>query len=140
MNIKKLYGQYKRHFQNEKKNGNIQNGVRQDTFKEFQHDMADPEYGSIKNILDAQRIVKQENKAKVWREYKKMLKEEQLKPGNQTTQNNTYWGGNKESVTGVGYHRTFTGLMRDRDAVHFIIAHRIENGEDSRDVLADFGY
>lgn len=140
MNLKTLYGQYKRHFKNEKKQGNIKNGVHQDTYKEFEADMKNPNYGSVKKILDEQRNVKQKNKKKVWQEYKKMIKEEQLKAGQQTNQQGTYWGGTKPGKSGLGYHRTFSGLMKDRDAVHFIIANRIGNGEDAKDVLADFGY
>jgi hypothetical protein len=140
MNLKRLYGQYKRLFKKEKKQGNIQNGVRQDTYKEFEYDMADPNYGSIKKILDAQRNVKQENKAKVWQQYKKMIKDEQLKAGTQTSQAGTYWGNTQTQQDGLKYHRTFSGLMKDRNAVHYIIAHRISSGEDEREVLADFGY
>lgn len=141
MNLKTLYGQYKRLFQAEKKINNIKNDVRQDTYKEFVQDMADPTYGgSIKKILDQQRNVKPEERKALWKKYRKILKEEQLKPGQQTQQAGTYWGETSYGKNGLGYHRTFSGLMRDRHAQHFVIAYRIEHGEDKREVLADFGY
>lgn len=120
MNTKTLYGQYKYLYRKERKQFNIKRDMHQLTYKQFKMVIAEPETDSIKKILDAQRLIKQEDKAKRWREYKKLLK-------------------NKDN-TALKPHKTFKAFMRDRATFASIIAERIRNGEDRKSVLADYGY
>lgn len=119
MNTKTLYGQYKYLYRKERKQFNIKRDMHQLTYKQFVRVIAEPETDSIKKILDAQRLIKQENKAKKWREYQKLL---------------------KDKNTTLKKHKTFKSYMRDRATFAATIAERIRNGEDRKDVLADYGY
>lgn len=141
MNIKTLYGQYKALFKKEKKIGNIDGGMRQETFKQFENDMKDPNFGSVAKILDAQRYVKKDQKAQLWKDYQKIVKEQKLKPGQRISQKGTYWGETETAIDGLRYHRTFSGLLTDERYVkHCVIAYRLAHGEDKKEVLADYGY
>lgn len=143
----KEYGLYKKIFKQERAIGNIKNGVRMSTFKEFKEDMK--EYNNnIVAILNEQRMLTPELKKKVWRDYKKFRKQN-LKPGDYTIQEGTYWGGTSKSqseniagydVEGLDYHTSLSGLLHDKHAVHFLISRRIADGENQKDVLAEYGY
>lgn len=120
MNTKTLYGQYKYLYRKERKQYNIKNDMRQLTYKQFKVIIAEPETNTVKKILDKERLIKQEEKAKKWREYKAMLK--------------------SKKNPAIKAHRTFKAYMRDRATFANIIAERIKNGEDRKAVLADYGY
>lgn len=140
VSIATRYGQYKKLFQKEKKIHNIKNNVRQLTRKQFEAVIKEAETNSIKKILAKQTILATAKlKKDTLKRYNKAIKAN-LKPGDFAIYDDTYFGENNEETEGLGYHRTLSGLLKDRDAVHFLISDRIIAGEDRYDVLADFGY
>lgn len=134
----KTYIAYRNKFYAEKKIGNVKNGVRLLTPSQYkrarQEDLAD------RDILKAQTILHSKAEKKdFWRYYNKVRKT--FSRGEKIEQEGTYFGENLEETEGLSYHYNLSGLLKDRDALHFLISFRIDNiGEDRKAVLADYGY
>lgn len=138
------YKKYVEAFKNEKKENNIQNGVRQLTYNQYKI-VRNKDKLSNKEILAKQtKLATEAQKRKLLKEYRKYA----LKPGEKAVFDNTYWGHtwaktneeNEFGTEGFGYHRTLSGILGDGHAMHFLIAGRILQGEDRATVLDDYGY
>ena len=137
----KEYEAYRRKFYAEKKLGNVKQGVRVLTANQYRR--AKKEGLSDTKILKAQTMLHgQAEKKAFWREYKKLKK--RISRGESIILEDTYFGGaydeDSEEIEGLSYHYNLSGLLKDKDAMHFLISYRIMNGEDREEVLADYGY
>lgn len=135
-NIKTGYGNYKRWFQYEKKHGNIKNGVRQLTLKDFK--LMNESGVTTTEILNMQKMISggYKVKQKTWKAYKKL----KLKADESLVQEGTWFGRGSQNEAGLSYHRTLSGLMKDKHALHFLISLRTVEEGDRKEVLADYGY
>lgn len=93
-------------------------------------------------MLREQKIFKtKEQERKVWKEYKFMRK---FYSRGETIDTNvehfTSEGDTETENLELGYHYNLSGLLHDRYAIHFMIAFRIDSGEEQKSVLADYGY
>ena len=138
-NYKKGYASYVAKFKEEKKLGNIKNGVRQLTFKQY-NAVRNKDKLNNKQIIDKQVILKDSVKNKVWKHYTKVKDKLNLTRGDRSIDENTFWGESWEEDEGLGYHRTMSGLLHDRYSLHFLISNRVDLGEDRDEVLSDYGY
>ena len=133
----KAYENYRQKFYAEKKIGNVKQGVRVLTPNQYRR--ATKEGITDRKILNAQTMLHSKREKKdVWKQYKKVRKE--FERGETLTQEGTYFGENYEEDEGLSYHYNLSGLLKDKDALHFIIAYRLQEGEDREEVLADYGY
>ena len=133
----KVYQVYRQKFYAEKKIGNVKQGVRVLTANQYRR--ARKEGINDTNILKAQTLLhSKREKDYVWREYKKIKKT--YSRGETIEQEGTYFGESYEDEEGLSYHYSLSGLLKDKDAIHFMISFRINDGEDRAEVLADYGY
>jgi len=133
----KAYEAYRRKYYAEKRIGNTKNGVRVLTINQYRR--ARKEGLTDKTILNAQTILSSKGqKTKVWNEYKKVKKS--YNRGDKIIQEKTYFGEDFDEDEGLSYHYNLSGLLNDRDALHFIISYQIYDGEDREVVLARYGY
>lgn len=133
----KAYQVYRQKFYAEKKIGNVKQGVRVLTANQYRR--ARKEKMNDTSILKAQTLLhSKREKDYVWREYKKIKKT--YSRGETIEQEGTYFGETYEDDEGLSYHYSLSGLLKDKDAIHFMISFRINDGEDRAEVLADYGY
>lgn len=136
------YDTYRRKFYAEKKIGNTKQGVRVLTAKQYRR--AKKERLSDTKILESQTMLHgQAEKKAFWREYKKIKK--RISRGETVILEDTYFGSaydeESDEIEGLSYHYNLSGLLKDKDAIHFIISFRIKfQGEKREEVLADYGY
>ena len=132
---KKSYEKYVKEFKAEKKENNIKRDVRQMTRK--QYESFRNEGYSHKEILKSQIILKNKRiKEKVWKEYSKL----ELKNGETSVYDNSYWGKNIYETEGLNKHRSLKALMKDRHMLHFMITQTIDEIGDRDEALAYYGY
>lgn len=129
------YKKYKVAFQKEKREGNVYAGVRQVTFNNYVR--ARLEGDTNRNIIAAQVKLSKAEKTKLWKKYQQFVKQNELSRGKSVAMEGTYWGGGEGKL---GFHKTLSGLLRSNDGMHFVIASRIQNGEDRERVLDEYGY
>lgn len=133
----KAYQVYRQKFYAEKKIGNVKQGVRVLTANQYRR--ARKKKMNDTSILKAQTLLhSKREKDYVWREYKKIKKT--YSRGETIEQEGTYFGETYEDDEGLSYHYSLSGLLKDKDAIHFMISFRINDGEDRAEVLADYGY
>lgn len=133
----KAYQAYRQKFYVEKKIGNVKQGVRVLTANQYRR--ARKEGINDTNILKAQTLLhSKREKDYVWREYKKIKKS--FSRGETIEMEGSYFGETYEEDEGLSYHYSLSGLLKDKDAIHFMITFRINDGEDRAEVLADYGY
>jgi len=133
----KAYQAYRQKFYVEKKIGNVKQGVRVLTANQYRR--ARKEGINDTNILKAQTLLhSKREKDYVWREYKKIKKS--FSRGETIEMEGSYFGETYEEDEGLSYHYILSGLLKDKDAIHFMITFRINDGEDRAEVLADYGY
>lgn len=133
----KAYQAYRQKFYVEKKIGNVKQGVRVLTANQYRR--ARKEKMNDTSILKAQTLLhSKREKDYVWREYKKIKKT--FSRGETIEQKGTYFGETYEEDEGISYHYSLSGLLKDKDAIHFMISFRINDGENRAEVLADYGY
>ena len=131
------YEQYSRQFSELKKSSNLKRGVRKFSKKTY-NELRAMGY-SNKEILKEQMFLDKKQQRQAWKSYTKLRKN--LNPGETATYDNSYWGENNEEIEGLGYHRNLSGLMRDKNAFHFLITNDILTSDKSREeVLAQYGY
>lgn len=121
-----------------------------------------------KLIMDTQAIDR-DRALRAYKEYKRAIYDPYMKKDNDIkavwVSDDTYWGNespkrplseeekmklNKKErekaekeearMDKIMRHSTFAGFMRDKHAVHYMIAAEILNGRDREEVLADYGY
>lgn len=135
----RTYEDYKIRFQQEKKLGNVKNGVRQLTKRQYDKVRKEDGYNN-KTIIEKQTILTEQMKKRVIRD----LNEADIRKGQFNILENTFFGASEESTdldaNTLGYHRTLSGFLHDKYALHYLIASRITAGEDEVEVLADYGY
>lgn len=138
----KDYLAYRDKYYAEKRRGNIKRHQTVFSYKEFRE--AEKAGFSSYKILKSQRILKtKEEERKTWRLYKKLRK---VYSRGETIEAETQYfteggEGETEDVTlELGYHYNLSGLLNDREAIHFMITFRIGSGEERPEVLADYGY
>ena len=133
----KVYEAYRQKFYAEKKIGNVKQGVRVLTANQYRR--ARKEGINDTKILKAQTLLhSKREKNYIWREYKKIKK--RYSRGETLEQEGTYFGESYEEDEGLSYHYSLSGLLKDKDAIHFMISQRIADGEDRVEVLANYGY
>lgn len=133
----KAYELYRRKFYAEKKIGNVKQGVRVLTANQYRR--ARKEGINDTKILKAQTMLHSKSeKNYIWREYKRVRKK--FSRGESLIQEDTYFGESYQKEEGLSYHYNLSGLLKDKDAVHFLISYRIKEGEDRVEVLANYGY
>lgn len=131
------YKNYSQQFTELKKAHNVKQGVRKFTKKTY-NELRAKGY-SNKEILKEQMFLSKDKQKEVWKKYLEIRKN--IKPGETTVYDDSYWGRNEDEVEGLGYHRDIKGLMRDKDAFHFLITNDIlTSGLDREEVLAQYGY
>ena len=131
------YEQYSRKFYELKKAGNLKRGMRKFSKKHYNELRAEGDTNKV--ILERQMFLSKKKQKNAWKNYTKLRKN--LNPGEATLYDNSYWGRNNEEEEGLGYHRTLSGLMRDKNAIHFLITNDILTSDKSREeVLAQYGY
>ena len=146
----KAYENYRRKFYAEKKIGNVKQGVRVLTVKQYRN--AKKKGLSDKKILNAQTMLHSKaEKRRVWNEYRRITRK-RISRGESIIMEDTYFGGSKgsifgeyeegteEDIEGLSYHYNLSGLLKDKDAIHYLISYRIMEGEEREEVLADYGY
>lgn len=133
----KDYLAYREKYYAEKKIGNTKRGIRVLTPSQYRR--ARNENLTNTDILKAQTILSSKAaKKEVLRQYNKIKKT--YSRGETVFHEQTYFGGQREGVEGISYHYKLSGLLKDKNALHYIIANRINSGEDRVEVLADYGY
>ena len=137
----KEYQAYRQKYYAEKKRGNIKKHQVVFSQKEFRE--AKKEGFTGYEILKSQKILKtKEEENRVWRTYKKLRK--YYSRGETVSTQVEHFTGEEDNTTEVDlelrYHYNLSGLLNDRYALHFMIAFRINTGEDRQEVLADYGY
>lgn len=135
------YKKYSQEFDLLKKAHNVKQGVRKFTKK--QYNLSRAEGDSNKDILAAQTFLTKEQQKMAWEKYLKIR--EELKPGDKKVFEKSYWGATEEIVdNSLGYHKNFAGLMRDKNAFHFLITNDMLNRKElnmtREEVLAQYGY
>lgn len=133
----KEYQAYRDKYYAEKKIGNTKNNEVVFSQKEFNE--AKKHGFTTKQILNSQTYLHNKTeKEAFFRKYKKIRKT--YSRGETVYHEQTYFGGQREGVEGISYHYNLSGLLNDKNAMHFIISNRIREGEDREKVLADYGY
>ena len=134
------YEQYTKQFYELKKAGNLKRGMRKFSKKQYNELRAKGQ--SNKKILKKQRFLSEKKQKKAWDRYAKVRNK--LNPGEKALYDNTYWGSNEDDEEGLGYHRTLSGLMKDKHFFHFVISNDIltgkKYGKSREEVLAQYGY
>ena len=134
------YKKYSQEFAKLRKESNVKQGMRKFTKKQYNQMRAEGE--TNKTILESQMFLNKKQQQEAWKHYLEIR--QTIKPGSKKAYNNSYWGYNEEEEEGLGYHTKFEGLMRDKDAFHFLItdamSHRKETDMTREDVLAQYGY
>lgn len=139
---------YREKFYNQKSEGNVKQGVRVLSRKQY-YEAKDRHKLTNKEILNAQTILHtKEQKKRTWKIYKKLR--ENFKRGETYTIAGTYEGLEgvsdetkdilESEYSELGYHYNLKGLLEDKMALHLIMSFRINSGEDRKEVLADYGY
>lgn len=157
----KAYQQYREKFYSEKRRGNIKNGLRVFSAKQFQNAL---KYGEMKEgdkkvpytptrILNKQKKLSTKAAERAtWRAYLKMRKG--IERGERISVSDSFLGLTKTDEGGIslaeamdlqedaslGYHYGISGLLKNNYALHDIISFRITEGEEQKEVLADYGY
>ena len=154
----KAYQAYRDRYYKEKKRGNILNGVRVLSQKQFSNTMkiktrSGQKKYTIRKILNQQmKITTKKAERDTWRSYLKMRKK--IQRGETITVSDSFKGlaesklggisleeaETLEEDSGLGYHYNISGLLKDNYVLHDIIAFRINDGEEQKEVLADYGY
>lgn len=133
------YEEYKERFKYEKKLGNVKRGVRMLSEKQYNRVRKEDGYNN-KTIIEKQTILTEKMKKKVIRD----LNDANIRKGQFSILENTFFGESEETMdldsNTLGYHRTLSGFLHDRYALHYLIASRITMGETQEEVLADYGY
>lgn len=141
----KPYQEYRNKFYEQKKRGNVKNGVEVLSQKQYKEAIASGM--SNRSILKAQVIFatkRQEDDA--WRFYKKIRKlmnrGETVDLGGMETFFGEEFASEHEFADSndLSYHYNMSGLLHDRRDLHFLISLKIEAGYDRKEVLADYGY
>jgi hypothetical protein len=136
------YKKYSQEFDLLRKTHNVKKDVRKFTKK--QYNLCRAEGDSNKDILAEQTFLTKKQQKVVWEKYLK-LREEEIKPGDKKLFKGSYWGADDElGRNGLGYHEKFTGLMRDKNAIHLMITNDMLNINElnmtKKEVLAQYGY
>ena len=136
----KAYQNYRDKYYAEKKLGNVKQGSI--VFSPSQYKASKKAGLTDKQILNASTIFKSKGeKTQFWKQYQKMRKE--YSRGETKEFNNYYYNDEQELIKEtreLKYHYNFSGLMKDKYAMHLIISWRILHGEEKAEVLADYGY
>lgn len=147
-NYQGSYQQYSNRFAAVRSQGKLHKFAKKFTKKQF--DMMRAEGTTIDEMVEAQAIPKHIVE-KSFKQYEYLRDNSLMRPGDkfETTKewDNSYWGGEIEEVIKkpenfkLGYHRTMSGFLKDKHAIHFMITFEIELGELSREeVLDEYGY
>lgn len=154
----KAYQQYRERFYAEKQRGNIMKGVRVFNQRQFSNAMkVKTKEGSnkytVRKLLNKQMIfTSKKEEDKTWRIYLRMRKE--IERGEKIIVHDSFMGLTEtakggisiseaeemQEKSGIGFHYKIEALLKDRYALHDIIAFRIAEGEEQKEVLADYGY
>ena len=140
----KPYMQYREKFYEQKKRGNVKNGVEVLSQKQYKEAIASGM--SNRSILKAQVIFDTKKKEEdAWRLYKRvrrlMSRGETVDLGGMETFFGEEYAQDHEFLGNeIGYHYNISGLLHDRRDLHFLISLKIEAGYDRKEVLADYGY
>lgn len=142
----KEYMTYRKKYYAEKRINNIKLGTKPGTNRKYVSLLTPEEFKivrkegvTITQIIRSQTVIgTKAEKKEILRQYNKIKKT--YSRGETVFHEKTYFGGQRESVEGLSYHYNLSGLLKDKHAIHFIISHRINNGEDRIKVLSDYGY
>lgn len=148
----KAYQQYRDRFYQEKKRGNIINGVRILSASQYKNAVNKGKYTTRKILNKQMKITTKKAERETWKTYLKMRK--QIQRGETITVSDSFIGLTKSTVggigteeadvmqeeSGLGYHYNISGLLKDNYVLHDIISFRIAEGEEQKEVLADYGY
>lgn len=137
------YETYSQQFEANKKQGLIQQGVRKLGKNQWANEIRQGMTNT--SILENQSLNKKAAK-RAFEQYNKIVKKN-MKPGETSLElQKTYWGNNaldknKQQVTHtMGYHRTLSGFLHDKNAIHMMISYEIMSGRSREEVLDDYGY
>lgn len=148
----KAYQAYRDRFYQEKRKGNIINGVRILSASQYKNAVNKGNYTTRKILNKQMKITTKKAERETWRTYLKMRK--QIQRGETITVSDSFIGLTKSTVggigtkeadvmqeeSGLGYHYNISGLLKDNYVLHDIISFRIAEGEEQKEVLADYGY
>lgn len=154
----KAYQAYRDRFYKEKRRGNILNGVRVLSQKQFSNTMkiktrsGSQKYTTRKILNQQMKIKTKAAERETWKTYLKMRRS--IERGEKITVSDSFMGlarspeggisaveaESMQSESGLGYHYNISGLLKDNYVLHDIIAFRITDGEEQKEVLADYGY
>ena len=154
----KAYQQYRDRYYKEKRRGNIKGGIRVLSQKQFANvlkikDKQGKQKYTTRKILNQQmKISTKKAERETWKNYLRMRRG--IKRGEKITVSDSFIGLTKseiggidlseaesmQSESGLGYHYNISGLLKDNYVLHDIIAFRITEGEEQKEVLADYGY
>ena len=148
----KAYQRYRERYYIERKLGNVKQGVKVYSAKQYKEMRTIPDKDlkrplTDKEILNAQTMLQSKaGKNKVWRDYLRLRKT--FKRGTKKTykyqeirdideEGDILFEEREEELY---YHYNLQGLLRDKFVIHRLITARIAEGEDRKEVLADYGY
>ena len=148
----KAYANYRAKFYAEKKLGNVKVDARVISAKTYKLWRTTPDKSTgkpltDKQILNAQTMLHSKaEKNKVWRDYlrlrktfergtHKTYKYQEIKDMDE--EGNVSF---EEQEENLYYHYNLQGLLRDKYVIHRLITARIAEGEERKEVLADYGY
>lgn len=148
----KAYQAYRDRFYQEKRRGNIINGVRILSASQYKNAVNKGNYTTRKILNKQMKITTKKAERETWKSYLKMRK--QIQRGETITVSDSFKGLTKSTVggigieeadvmqeeSGLGYHYNISGLLKDNYVLHDIISFRIAEGEEQKEVLADYGY
>lgn len=137
------YETYKNKFEQAKKQGIVLHGVRQLTQKQWANEIRQGMTNT--SILNAQTMSRKAAQ-RAYKQYQKIMKQ-RLQPGEAAVElEKTYWGHNATDnnfntvYRELKYHRTFSGFMKDKNAIHMMISYEIAMGRPREEVLDEYGY
>lgn len=139
------YDAYINKYKQAKKEGIVLQGVRPLTRKQWTNEIRQGMTNT--SILNAQTMSRKAAK-RAYQQYKKLMVNKRINSGEAAVEmENTYWGNNsldknsKVIYRELKYHRTFSGFMRDKHAIHMMISFEIKLGEKTRQqILNEYGY
>lgn len=154
----KAYQAYRDRFYQEKRRGNIISGLRVLSQNQFKNAMkvktksGSNKYTTRKLLNMQMKITTKAAERETWKTYLKMRRS--IERGEKITVSDSFMGlarspeggisaseaETMQSESGLGYHYNISGLLKDNYVLHDIIAFRISDGEDQKEVLADYGY
>ena len=148
----KAYQDYRDRFYTEKRRGNLMKGMRVFNQKQFSNAVKSGTYTQRKLVNKQMLLKSKAEEKKVWSIYMRMRRG--IERGEHIVVHDSFMGlaeTPKNGITiseaeelqeksGVGYHYKIEALLHDKYALHDIIAFRINDGEDQKEVLADYGY